>query len=567
MNNLSAIDNWVDEIFPLRELVLKGRVFSYREKGSLAAPAIVLLHGIGSASGSWAYQVHDLSESYRLIAWDAPGYGASTALPEDAPIAADYAVALTDFLAALDVEPDIIIGHSLGALMAAAYAVAGGAIGTALVLVDPANGYGAADKAVRDEKLVARLANMDKLGPEGLAAARASALLSADASPEALALVRWNMSRLKIDGHAQAAHMLAYGHLMGDAAKYAGPVLVMCGGVDTVTPEEGCRKISAAFQNAEYRTLPGVGHASYVENPAQFNKAILKFVGGLTPNAENTLSEAKADVLTQKYVVPGLQRGLQILRIFNRDRTEVGAPEIARELRIPRSTVFRLMQTLEYMGLLEKVNNSSDYRLGVGVLSLGFEFLASLEVTEVAQPVLQKLRDETGFSTHLVIRDGWDVVFVVKAAAKTTFASSVNIGTRLPAHGTVLGRMLLADLSEDELKQVYPSGKLSEFSDQTPTTLSELTNLLEQDRKRGYAISEAYFENGIGSVAAPVRDFSRRVIAAINVTYQDGTIKRSDVKGKILKNVLQAAEELSRQLDYRADIPNISTNAYMNKAL
>jgi DNA-binding IclR family transcriptional regulator len=127
--------------------------------------------------------------------------------------------------------------------------------------------------------------------------------------------------------------------------------------------------------------------------------------------------------------------------------------------------------------------------------------------------------------------------------------------------------MLLADLSEDELKQVYPSGKLSEFSDQTPTTLSELTNLLEQDRQRGYAISEAYFENGIGSVAAPVRDFSRRVIAAINVTYQDGTIKRSDVEGKILKNVLQAAEELSRQLDYRADIPNISTNAYMNKAL
>jgi DNA-binding IclR family transcriptional regulator len=268
------------------------------------------------------------------------------------------------------------------------------------------------------------------------------------------------------------------------------------------------------------------------------------------PDADKPLDEGESHEMAEKYIVPGLQRGLQILRCFNRNRTQIGAPEIAKELGIPRSTVFRLMQTLEYMGFIEKIKNSSDFRLGVGVLSLGFEFLGSLEVTELAQPVLERLRDTTGFSTHLVIRDGWDVVFVVKAAAKTTFASSVNIGTRLPAHGTVLGRMLLADLSETELKQVYPTGKLSKFSDQTPTTLSDLTKILDQDRTRGYAISEAYFENGIGSVAVPVRDSSKRVVAVINVTYQDGTVERSEVEGKILKSVLQAADELSQQLDY-----------------
>jgi DNA-binding IclR family transcriptional regulator len=218
------------------------------------------------------------------------------------------------------------------------------------------------------------------------------------------------------------------------------------------------------------------------------------------------------------------------------------------------------MQTLEYMGFLEKVKNTSDYRLSVGVLSLGFEFLASLEVSELARPVLDKLRDDTGFSAHLVIRDGWDVVFVVKAAAKSTFASSVNIGTRLPAHGTVLGRMLLADLSEAELKQVYPSSKLSTFSEQTPTTLSELTKILDQDRQRGYAISEAYFENGIGSIAAQVRDGSGRVMAAINVTYQDGTVERSDIEGKILQRVLLAADELSQQMDYHPGKENGTEN-------
>ena len=90
---------------------------------------------------------------------------------------------------------------------------------------------------------------------------------------------------------------------------------------------------------------------------------------------------------SRKYIVPGLQRGLQILRAFDRDRTQIGAPDIAKELDIPRSTVFRLMQTLEFMGFLEKVEHSSDYRLSVGVLSLGFVFLASLEVTELQAKV------------------------------------------------------------------------------------------------------------------------------------------------------------------------------------
>ena len=226
----------------------------------------------------------------------------------------------------------------------------------------------------------------------------------------------------------------------------------------------------------------------------------------------------------ERYVVPGLQRGIQILRAFDRQRTQLGAPEIARELGIPRSTVFRLMQTLEYMGLLEKLDHSSEYRLGIGVLSLGFEYLASMEVTELARPILDRLRDETGFSSHLAIRDGKDMVFVVKSAAKVAFASSVTIGTRFPAHATILGRVMLADLTDTELQSIYPTEKLPRYSDQTPETLNALKTILEGDATRGYAFSAAYFEHGIGSIAAPVRDSSGLVIAAINIIFQDGKI-------------------------------------------
>ena len=267
-------------------------------------------------------------------------------------------------------------------------------------------------------------------------------------------------------------------------------------------------------------------------------------------DADNLAEKHQLPDLPQRYIVPGLERGLKILRKFNRVRTEIGAPIIAKELGIPRSTVFRLMQTLEHMGFIEKVKNSGDYRLGVGVLSLGFEFLASLEITELARPVLEKLRDDTGFSSHLVIRDGCDVVFIIKASAKGTFSSAINIGTRLPAHGTVLGRVLLADLTDEELNVLYLSETLSKFSDQTPQTLGRLKVILEKDRKLGYAISVAYFESGIGAIAAQVRDASKRVVAAINVTYQNSNVETIDIKGEILAKVLQAASEISHQMNY-----------------
>ena len=253
-----------------------------------------------------------------------------------------------------------------------------------------------------------------------------------------------------------------------------------------------------------------------------------------------------------KYIVPGLRRGLQILRAFNRDRRRIGAPDLASELNIPRSTVFRLIQTLEYMGFLEKVENASDYRLGVGVLSLGFEFIASLEITDLARPLLENLRDKTGHSAHLAIRDGGEIIFVIKAKADSTFSSSVNIGTRLPAHGTVLGRVILADLSDQELERIYPEVSLPKFSPQTPENLDDLKKILAQDRARGYARSASYFETGIGSLAAPVRDQSGRVIASINITFPDGVPAEDEIEQDLVSSLVKTAGKLSGLLNYHA---------------
>lgn len=265
------------------------------------------------------------------------------------------------------------------------------------------------------------------------------------------------------------------------------------------------------------------------------------------------MSEFRRASRQDRYLVPGLQRGLAILRLFNRNRIDISAPQIAKELAIPRSTVFRLLTTLEYLGFLDRSKNGDDYRLGAAVLTLGFEYLASLEVNELARPILERLRDNTGFTAHLVVQDGREVVFVLKVMAKSTLVSSVTVGTRLPAHATVLGRVLLADLTDDEIRTLYPEGRLERFSAQTPKDVGELIALVQRDRARGYAISESFFERGISAIAAPVRDSSNKVVAAINITIPEGAVDGKQLRGALAKRVVAAAQELSRQLGHHPE--------------
>jgi DNA-binding IclR family transcriptional regulator len=249
-----------------------------------------------------------------------------------------------------------------------------------------------------------------------------------------------------------------------------------------------------------------------------------------------------------RYAVPGLERGLNILRLFNRSRRAISPPDMARELGIPRSTVFRLVQTLEAMGFLERVENGHDYALGAAVLTLGFEYLGSLDLVELTGPVLARLRDRTGGSAHLAIRRGTEVIYLSRHASRAAISSSVNVGTALPAHATVMGRVMLADLSDGELRALYAGQALTRFTDQTPTSLAALRALLEEDRRRGYAASTAFFERGVSAVAAPVRDRTGRVVAAINVTAVDAALDLRVLDGEIKDHVCEAARTISTML-------------------
>lgn len=248
-----------------------------------------------------------------------------------------------------------------------------------------------------------------------------------------------------------------------------------------------------------------------------------------------------------KYIVPGLERGLLLLCEFSRQNRTLTAPELARRLALPRSTVFRLLTTLETMGFVTRSGN--EYRLGMSVLRLGFEYLASLELTELGQPLLARLCDRLNYPSNLVVRDGRSIVYVAKVAPPSVFSNAVTVGTRLPAHATVLGRILLEDLSLAELRELYPEEHLEQHSPNTPKTVLELFDMVQADRQRGFVSGEGFFESAISTVAAPVRDQSGRIVAALGLTIPTLQIGHVNFE-ELLSQVRRSADELSRLLNY-----------------
>ncbi len=251
-----------------------------------------------------------------------------------------------------------------------------------------------------------------------------------------------------------------------------------------------------------------------------------------------------------RYIVPALARGLQILMQFRRDEKELSGAELSRRLGWPRASVFRMLYTLEQGGFLERSSDGSSYRLGLAVLRLGFELLASVALTDVRRPVIEALRDRTSYSAHIVVRDAREVVFVAKSPGRNAMFHSIQVGARLPAHGTVLGRILLSDLDQAQLSALYGDAPLQAFTPKTPTTLADLSALIAQDRERGYGVSMGGFETGISTIAAPVLGEQSQVLAAVSISVPSARIDEAALP-PLVAAVREAAQTLSEHMRHR----------------
>jgi pimeloyl-ACP methyl ester carboxylesterase len=259
------------------KLVADGCPFSYLEQGS--GTALVLLHGVGSGARSWMAQLMGLSSSFRVIAWDAPGYEESAPLPAEAPGAGDYAARLVMLLAALKVERLHLVGHSLGAIMAARFAADHPRRVRSLTLASPSGGHARLPEAERVKLRDGRLADLEQLGPRGMAEKRGPRLLSEGANAEHVRAVVDTMARVTKTGYAQAVRMLSGADTRADLARLPRdvPVQFVYGESDVITPPPSILEIAKERPDAAVNVIPKAGHAVYIEQPEAFNAALKRF--------------------------------------------------------------------------------------------------------------------------------------------------------------------------------------------------------------------------------------------------------------------------------------------------
>lgn len=231
-------------------------------------------------------------------------------------------------------------------------------------------------------------------------------------------------------------------------------------------------------------------------------------------------------------------------------RREVGLSEAARETGVPKATVYRLLSTLADNGLLARTSDRR-YRLGLRLLHLGTQVADSLEVRRLAIPTMKWLRDRTGQSTQLVIRDGTEGVYVERVEGTTPVRLYLAVGRRAPLYAGASTRLLLAFCSPERRAAILAEAPPQPHTPNTVTDPVQLRLLLEETRLQGWTVSLGELQPGTAEMAAPIFDHRGKIEAALSIAGPDNLYQPEHVRG-YLPLLMQAAAEISRGLGYRA---------------
>jgi IclR family pca regulon transcriptional regulator len=254
-----------------------------------------------------------------------------------------------------------------------------------------------------------------------------------------------------------------------------------------------------------------------------------------------------------RYYIEALGRGLQILEAFSEQSPGLSLTEIASTVGLGKSTVFRFVYTLEKLGYLDRDPETKRYRPGLRVLRLGFAVLNNLEMPQIAQPYLKALSAQCGETTNMTIRDGKEIVYVVRNKTQQVISVNLQLGSRLPVYCTSMGKAQLLDLSQDELRDLLGEGPYPVMGPNTLTTLDALVIELDKIRQQGYAINDEEMAVGLRSVAAPVREADGQVVAAINISVPSARVSRQEMEMALAPMVVETAHQISLALGASMD--------------
>lgn len=257
--------------------------------------------------------------------------------------------------------------------------------------------------------------------------------------------------------------------------------------------------------------------------------------------------------------VQSLARGLSILKAFDADHIQMTLSQIAARTELSRATARRFLLTLHHLGYVSM--DGRNFQLTAKVLDLGFGYLSSLSLPEIAQPHLELLASKIHESASASVLDGTDIVYVARVPISRIMSIRINIGTRMPAHATSMGRVLLSGLTSTELANYVSAIEMPRYTPTTITTKSALMKEVAKVRLNGYSIVDRELEYGLRSIAVPILSSSKKIVAAINVA----TASQSNTLESLKKNILvelkatalKISEDLAAVRQFSKDAPDL----------
>ena len=244
--------------------------------------------------------------------------------------------------------------------------------------------------------------------------------------------------------------------------------------------------------------------------------------------------------------VQSLERGLAVIRAFGAEDPELTLSDVARRTGLTRAAARRFLLTLTDLGYVR--SDGKHFALTPRVLELGYAFLSSLSLPEIAEPHLERLAAQVRESSSVSVLDGDAIVYVGRVPTSRIMRVSINVGTRFPAYATSMGRVLLAGLDDDELAAYLERAEIIPLTARAIATREALEAELLRIREQGWALVDQELEEGLRSIAAPIHDGGGRVVAAVNVSAHASRASRETVRRELLPPLLETAERIEIDL-------------------
>lgn len=244
--------------------------------------------------------------------------------------------------------------------------------------------------------------------------------------------------------------------------------------------------------------------------------------------------------------VQSFARGLAVIRAFDAEHPVLTLTEVARRAEIPPAAARRFLRTLEALGYVR--SDGRTFTLTPRVLELGFSYLSALSLPELMQPHLEALSRTLGESVSAAVLAGTDIVYIARVPTRRIMSVGITIGTRFPAFATSMGRVLLADLPPAELAEVLTLAEPSALTERTVTDAAALAAEIARVRHQGWAIVDGELEEGLRSLAVPVRGKDGRAAAALNVSTASRTVSLSVLRDHHLPLLRKTAEAIEAEL-------------------